>query len=468
MPLTLRQEPDEATRLERMAEAWREHLQAASLASLRLLADIPAPAKAELAQQFYSGLLDDPRASRFLTYDDVRERLKPALVRWLHITFTATADQAGALAELNHRAGSLHARIELPVDLMSRGFRLLRHSLAELLLEIEPDAKRAYAALTLAGESMDLALEGMSAAYVSGYERSARSDATYRLFSLMRNAGTERERQRATLLDWENTLLYAMASGGKLSNTSPLAATEFGRWFIHKGAPSFGDHVAVGTVHKAIKEIDDLLARLLLGNEDRMLVLEAIRAHLADIRNALNMLFEQVSELDSGTDSLTTLLNRRFLPSVLRREILLSDRSGERFAVLLLDIDHFKSINDQFGHAAGDAILRHVADLLSEQTRGSDYLFRLGGEEFLAVLIDCEEDRAVAIASHLCRELSQSPMEWNGHSEGITATTSIGVAVYDGHPDYEHLLKRADGAMYQAKQSGRNRICVDSIKPGAG
>lgn len=459
MPSTLRQEPDEATRMDRMAEAWREHLSAAPAGALARLAALPPSAMDELAQEFYAGLLDDPRAARFLTYEDVRARLKPALVRWLQVTFAATPAQAMVLAEMNQRAGSLHARIELPVDLMSRGFRLLRHRLGELLLA-GSDPEQAYAAFGVAAESMDLALEGMSAAYVSGYEHSARSDATYRLFSLMRNAGTERERQRAMLLDWENSLLYAMASGGDVLEITPLSGTEFSRWFTHKGAPSFGDQVAVGTVQHAIAEIDGLLERLPEAGNMRMQLLESIRARLAAMRVALNSLFEQVSELDSGTDSLTSLLNRRFLPSVLRREILLADRSGDRFSVLLLDIDHFKSINDRHGHAAGDATLRHVAELIAEHTRGSDYLFRLGGEEFLAVLIDCEEGRAAMIAERICSELSRSRMEWNGLAEGLAVTASIGVAVYDGHPDYEYLLRRADAAMYEAKQSGRNQVRV--------
>lgn len=467
MPTTLRQEPDEATRLERMTSAWREHLSAAGAPSLHLLASLPADQVADLAQAFYLALLDDPRASRFLTYEDVRERLKPALVRWLQSVFTGTPTQAAALAELNHRAGSLHARIDLPVDLMSRGFRILRRRLADLLLEVAPDATQAYAAYCVACESMDLSLEGMSAAYVSGYERSARSDATYRLFSLMRNVSTERERQRAMLLDWENTLLYAIASGGDITSIHPLAGTEFGRWFAHKGAPSFADQVTVNSVQQAISRIDGILKQLSTVNIDRMQALEAIRLQLGAIHKALSTLFEQASELDSGTDSLTTLLNRRFLPSVLRREILLADRSGEHFSILMLDIDHFKTINDRFGHAAGDAVLKHVADLLGQQTRGSDYLFRMGGEEFLVVLIDSDEGRASSAANLLCSTLADTPMDWAGAPQGITVTASIGVAVYDGHPDYEHLLKRADVAMYMAKQSGRNQVQISRNKPSA-
>lgn len=465
MPLTPRQESDEATRLDRMAQSWRDHLSKAPQAALQLLAALPGPVVADLANDFYRALLDDPRASRFLSYDDVWTRLKPALERWLHAVLKAKSDDAMELTQLNHRAGSLHARIDLPVDLMTQGFRILRHRLAEALRREEPDPALAYSALCVAGESMDLGLEGMSAAYVSGSERSARSDATYRLFSLMRNAGTERERQRAMLLDWENSLLYMMASGGDISSISTLTETEFGRWFIHKGAPSFGDHEAVVTVQRAMLAIDALLWRLPDAGSDRMHLLEAIRDHLSNIRQSLTVLFEQVSELDSGTDALTALLNRRFLPSVLRREILLSDRSGDRFALLLLDIDHFKTINDRFGHAAGDAALRHVADLLGRLTRGSDYLFRLGGEEFLVVLVDCEEARASMIADQICRQLSATPMDWSGVDQGITVTASIGVAAYDGHPDYEYLMRRTDAAMYQAKQAGRNQVCVSRISP---
>ena len=130
-------------------------------------------------------------------------------------------------------------------------------------------------------------------------------------------------------------------------------------------------------------------------------------------------------------------------------------------AVLFVDIDDFKSINDGHGHDAGDRALQHVAGLLGQLTRGSDYLFRYGGEEFVVVLVAASESQAAVIAESLRRQIAQSPVALaNGQVLGVTA--SIGVAGHDGHPDYERLMERADAAMYEAKRSGRNRVVVAS------
>lgn len=111
-----------------------------------------------------------------------------------------------------------------------------------------------------------------------------------------------------------------------------------------------------------------------------------------------------------GSDALTNLLNRRFLPTVLRREIELATRNGTPFSLLLLDTDHFKAINDGHGHDAGDRALQHVAGLLGQLTRGSDYLFRYGGEEFVVVLVAASESQATVIAESLRRQIAQSPV----------------------------------------------------------
>ena len=173
------------------------------------------------------------------------------------------------------------------------------------------------------------------------------------------------------------------------------------------------------------------------------------------------LLFERIGELDAGSDALTNLLNRRFLPTVLRREIELATRNRTPFSLLLLDLDHFKAINDGHGHDAGDRALQHVAGLLGQLTRGSDYLFRYGGEEFVVVLVAASESQATVIAESLRRQIAQSPVAL-ANGQVLALTASIGVAGHDGHPDYERLMARADAAMYEAKRSGRNRVVVAS------
>jgi len=446
-----------------LAMAWGQTLAQTPADAAALLAGLSAASPPELAYHFYDVLLEDPRASRFLSHDQVRLRLKPAMQRWLQQILTATPDSINALVAAQRVIGDVHARVGIPVDLVARGARVLKHRLFDLIIAQADDSATAYAAIHCLSASMDIALEGMTLAYTHARERSSRTDAAYRLFSLVQNVSTERERQRALLLDWENALLYAMASQNADAQLTGLAQSEFGLWFTHKGIPSFGESSETGQVGALVSAVDTHL-REALAHADfaaRFSALQGIRERLAQIRTLMGMLFERIGELDAGSDALTNLLNRRFLPTVLRREIELANSTQTPFSLLLLDLDHFKAINDAHGHDGGDRALQHVAALLGQLTRGSDYLFRYGGEEFVVVLVAATAAQAEVIAENLRKHIAQSPVHL-ANGQRLALTTSIGVAAHDGHPDYERLMARADAAMYQAKKRGRNQVVLAS------
>ncbi len=452
-----------------LANDWKQHLLASGPAVRQLLADIAGEHAEELAAHFYRVMLNDTRAARSLSLDQVRVRLQPAMVGWVTRLLGASPDNVEQLLAAQRIVGDVHARVGIPVDLVTRGTRVLKQRIFQLVIDSAGQGEVASAAITSLCASFDIALEGMSLAYSNARERSSRTDAAYRLFSLVQNVSTERERQRALLLDWENTLLYALASQGDMAGFQPLAQSEFGLWFTHKGIPSFGESSETQQISALISAVDKLLPAALHQEGDaqaRSARLQEVRLKVAQVRDLLGMLFERIGELDAGCDALTNLLNRRFLPTVLRREIKLAEASGGSFAVLMLDLDHFKGINDQHGHEAGDRALQHVAGILGQYTRGSDYVFRYGGEEFVVVLVAVDESQALVIAGSLCRRIAETPVVLaNGHRLSVSA--SIGVALHDGHPDYERLMARADAAMYQAKKQGRNRVILgtDSTPP---
>ncbi len=451
-----------------LAQAWQQCLLLAGPAAAALLHAVAADAPPTLAQRFYKVLLQDTRARRFLSHEQVKQRLQPAMQRWLAQLLTTDADGIAATVAAQRVIGDVHARVGIPVDLVARGARVLKHELFIRLRADAADNDTAFAAIDCLSAIMDIAMEGMTLAYTHARERSSRTDAAYRLFSLVQNVSTERERQRALLLDWENSLLYTLAGHATGADNASLASSEFGLWFTHKGIPSFGESSETQQVGQLMARIDNRLQRA--TDEDparRLTALPMIREDLATIRNLMTLLFERIGELDAGSDALTNLLNRRFLPTVLRREIELSTRNHTPFSLLLLDLDHFKAINDGHGHDAGDRALQHVAALLGQQTRGSDYLFRYGGEEFVVVLVAASESQAEVIAESLRRQVAQSPITLpNGQT--LVLTASIGVAGHDGHPDYERLMARADAAMYAAKRQGRNRVVVaDDALPEA-
>lgn len=444
-----------------LAEAWQQCLLQAGPAATALLKCAATDAPPALAQRFYEVLLQDGRARRFLSHEQVKLRLQPAMQRWLVQLLTTDAAGIATSVASQRVIGDVHARVGIPVDLVTRGARVLKHELFVRLRDDAPDSAIAFAAIDCLSAIMDIAMEGMTLAYTHARERSTRADAAYRLFSLVQNVSTERERQRALLLDWENALLYALAGHVQGSDSASLATSEFGLWFTHKGIPSFGESSETQQVGQLMARIDGNLQRADSDAAQRLAVLPAIRDDLAAIRTLMTLLFERIGELDAGSDALTNLLNRRFLPTVLRREIDLATRNQTPFSLLLLDLDHFKAINDGHGHDAGDRALQHVAGLLGQLTRGSDYLFRYGGEEFVVVLVAASESQAQVIAESLRRQIAQSPVAL-ANGQVLALTASIGVAGHDGHPDYERLMARADAAMYEAKRSGRNRVVVAS------
>ncbi|MGA8746172.1 MAG: diguanylate cyclase [Solirubrobacterales bacterium] len=194
------------------------------------------------------------------------------------------------------------------------------------------------------------------------------------------------------------------------------------------------------------------------------ILVAAVGISLASLLGALILVWsrnERMAELrrEAGQDSLTGLKNRRRFEEELRGEMARSRRLGRTGAMLMLDLDNFKRVNDSLGHPAGDRLIREIATVLRRRARETDVLARLGGDEFAIVLPNCgvEEARMVAeaIASAI-REHSQS------EETGPRITASIGIAVFgvDGRTSFESVLAEADTAMYAAKDAGRDGVMV--------
>ncbi|MCP5116421.1 MAG: GGDEF domain-containing protein [bacterium] len=159
------------------------------------------------------------------------------------------------------------------------------------------------------------------------------------------------------------------------------------------------------------------------------------------------------------TDNLTGLANRRSLTENLARHLARYRRNGRPFSVLMLDLDHFKSVNDRYGHLAGDAVLCQFATCLSESIRTVDFAARYGGEEFTVILFETGRPDTWESAERIRARVEQMRVEVEP-AMVLAVTASIGIAeacAADVEPD--DLLRRSDAALYQAKQAGRNRVC---------
>ena len=179
---------------------------------------------------------------------------------------------------------------------------------------------------------------------------------------------------------------------------------------------------------------------------------------LASLRNL------QLAQSRAETDSLTDLPNRRALDAMLTRTFAQANRTDESLSLVLVDIDHFKDVNDTFGHDCGDELLSMVATALAQSVRASDFVARLGGDEFVVVLPATDFDGARILAEKMAAAIA------NTHVLGFNwdTTASLGIASYPNHgTTIEAVMRCADNALYQAKKDGRNCVHPAPVIPPA-
>ena len=222
---------------------------------------------------------------------------------------------------------------------------------------------------------------------------------------------------------------------------------------------------------------DDFLAKPfadaeVLARAAAMLRIKALQDQLREAKGKL--------QLASITDGLTGLYNHRHFQDELRKELSRAQRHSDPVSLIMIDLDHFKLVNDQFGHPFGDQVLKEAAALIRSTLRDHDICARYGGEEFAVILPKTHVPGALSVAERIWREMAikvyradpqalSAPDELpglniarNGREVTVTVTSSIGVAFYPSKDvlNAEHLVKHADDALYRAKREGRNTICL--------
>ncbi len=165
------------------------------------------------------------------------------------------------------------------------------------------------------------------------------------------------------------------------------------------------------------------------------------------------------------TDPLTELANYRHFSQALSQELERTQRSGQPTSLIMLDIDHFKKVNDTWGHETGNKALKHVATIIQQTVRRLDIPCRYGGEEFAIILPDTGTQASVQVAERIRTMIDSSPLPYD--EQPIPLTVSAGIATYqlNSSVQQEELIEKADKFLYQAKQEGRNRTCYATPEP---
>ncbi len=211
---------------------------------------------------------------------------------------------------------------------------------------------------------------------------------------------------------------------------------------VRTAVHAYAQQCALEQQNKELRQINATLEQL-------------VEARTAELKEK-NLELERLSV----TDKLTGLFNRLKLDQILEQQLVHSQRYSACFALILLDIDKFKAVNDQFGHQAGDQVLCVIAQILRQCSRASDLVGRWGGEEFLIVLAETNQDGAMVLAEKLRQTVEEYDFPVAGHK-----TASFGVTVYRSGDTIESMMARVDAALYRAKDGGRNRVELGRGEP---
>ena len=200
----------------------------------------------------------------------------------------------------------------------------------------------------------------------------------------------------------------------------------------------------IDELNRAYSELQNLYQTLAEANQQKTLLLEELQAQ------------KSVLERQNSEDSLTGLYNRRFIDLQLSREFLRAQRYNRNLTVIMADLDHFKRINDDFGHQTGDLVLAAVSQMLKESCREVDFIARYGGEEFLLVLPETPSNGAIFVCERIRKAVEDHG--WGELRSGLKVTISQGIAYNTKVESHLIMLHQADAKLYEAKRAGRNTV----------
>lgn len=396
-------------------------------------------------KQYYQLLLSLEETARFLSNELVEDHLQNALAEWMELVLSPKQpDEIPALDQRHQTIGQVHARINVDMNLVSQAMMVLKNSLYDGLMKQDPIEQDL---ILLVHNIMDHALISINSAYFDGYESmSHQSQVLHNHLSSM-DFALEIQQMRTELHRWFSNCLI----NGQVNN---VQETDVALWIRHKLPLAIQDRNAIAAIDEMLNSLEVQMDGMELLETER---LEQAKTVVNDLSWNLEELSKQLIQTSEKKDPLTKVYNRRFLDTILLQETMRSQRMQKNYSIVMLDVDHFKRINDHHGHDAGDHVLATIGELINQSIRVSDFAFRFGGEEFLLVLTECNADKAQSVSQKISNVIAKHSFK-TSNSNHLQVTISAGVAEFDGQPDYQHTIKKADQALYFSKENGRNRV----------
>ena len=450
---------------EEFSALWREVMARTPRAVREKVAAQGDTSAVALADAFYSHMLEHERAKVFLDNEMVDKRLRASMARWVRQLF-ATLDEhqiPGTIAQ-QLLVGAVHARINLPADLMQVGFHVVARELRTRCAADFPGPDERFVAMAYLMDVFHITDSLMLASFVRDIQARARKEEAYRLISMEHDVALERERQRAALSEWVNQFLMSIRFKSRAGAAGLLGKSEFGLWMKHK-APMFFEGVPdIEHVFDVMRTVDVVYVPQLVASgvddeaADRLVT--ELERRIEFIRYLVNDLFARLNKIVLGRDTVTRLLNQRYLPTILSQEIASHADARQSFSVVLIRVDAIHRVVPAAEPEGRDRLYQQIATTVVDSIRAGDHTFRYGEDEFLVVQVESDLRRAAALADDI--RLSIRMMEF--HLTSRTArglTVSIGVAQFDGHPDYHYLLRRVETAADHASRDGGDRVVTN-------
>ncbi len=452
------------THRQELCDLWQGSAQPMALLSERVEGHAEA-----IVAAFYRQLQTHAGAMEYLSADLIKQRLRKGVTAWLKEVLSSHGpEDAERFMDNQVRLGRMHADIDIPLPLFLLGLRILKKAIITGLIEDLPADLR-HATMLYVNSLLDLVLVVAAESYNDESSELMRDLQRMRMSIPTESLQLICEQTRSSLMQWYANLLGILhQSPVREGDIKTLVDAEVGLWLEHKAPLLFPDNQTLDKLVTTCHEIDALVLQAIDHHrqqdwEAHSGIVQQLEKKLRQADSLLTGLAHELTEMEVRTDPLTRLFNRRHLATVMHFESQHAHRSGHDFGLLLIDLDHFKRINDDYGHDAGDRVLKRVAEHLSDAVRSSDFVFRYGGEEFLVVLPEISAVMLQKVADKICTLMRGLRLELPGGKD-LGITVSIGIALSGGELNYEHTITRADQALYQAKEAGRDR-CVMAPPP---